>query len=204
MTDYARNPYYYSQARTFMSFEGEHHEWLDPQIEAIHQFFEGLDTRFSILDCGCGDGSGLKELKAMGFTNVVGFDLTDEKLRRASAFAPVALGDQHTLPFAGPFDVIYSSHSLEHCIHPWAVIDEFNRLLKPSGALFLIIPYPDDGNPDGHPGKFELGTNVGFPEGLQNFTQQLVHHNFYVQQLTVGYRGGPEIRLSIVKIEREN
>jgi len=38
------------------------------------------------------------------------------------------------------FDVVYSCHFLEHVYNPEKVLKECNRILKPSGILFFIVP----------------------------------------------------------------
>ena len=49
----------------------------------------------------------------------------------------------------GPFDAVYSSHSLEHLYPhevPWALA-EFLRVLKPGGAAIIFVPDLEDVKP---------------------------------------------------------
>jgi SAM-dependent methyltransferase len=49
----------------------------------------------------------------------------------------------------GPFDLIYSSHCLEH-LHPWdaeKALREFLRVLAPGGKLLLLLPDLEDVKP---------------------------------------------------------
>jgi SAM-dependent methyltransferase len=39
------------------------------------------------------------------------------------------------------YDVVLSSHSLEHFANPVKALKEWSRVLKPSGALVLVLPY---------------------------------------------------------------
>jgi len=50
-------------------------------------------------------------------------------------------GDLKNIPLENnSVDVIISIQVLEHCPEPWLVIQEFNRVLKPSGLLFFSVP----------------------------------------------------------------
>jgi protein O-GlcNAc transferase len=49
----------------------------------------------------------------------------------------------------GDYDLVYSSHCLEH-LHPWEVdqaLSEFRRVLKVGGSLLLILPDLEDVKP---------------------------------------------------------
>jgi len=49
----------------------------------------------------------------------------------------------------GPYDAVYSSHSVEHLYPhevPWA-LGEFLRVLKPGGAAIIIVPDLEDAKP---------------------------------------------------------
>ncbi len=101
----------------------------------------------------------------MGFSSVVGVELSREKAARArrSGF-PVVLADMHDLGCFrdGAFDVIVCSHTLEHASDPGRVLMQFHRLLVAEGMLHVVLPYPDPGhrNELAHVGKYELGTHL--------------------------------------------
>ena len=66
---------------------------------------------------------------------------------------------------AGSFDCVYSSHCLEHMHEPGATLANWWSLVKPGGALFLIVPdedlyeqgvFPSRFNDD-HKSTFTLG-----------------------------------------------
>ena len=119
-----------------------------------------------VLDCACGDGVGLEALRALGFSEPVGVELAAPKARMARARGfRVEERDMHDLSVFpdGRFDAILSSHTLEHAYDPGRVLAEFHRVLAPSGALFIVLPYPDPGarNELAHPAKYELGTHLG-------------------------------------------
>lgn len=43
------------------------------------------------------------------------------------------------------FNVIYSHHSFEHCVHPWLVCIEMWAVLRVGGRVFIEMPEPDSG-----------------------------------------------------------
>jgi 2-polyprenyl-3-methyl-5-hydroxy-6-metoxy-1,4-benzoquinol methylase len=97
-----------------------------------------------ILDIGCGDGGILRSLKARGYRNLHGLEISDyavsrlraEGIEMHSGMLPAA-----TLPLAA-FDVVIASQVLEHVIRRRRFLTEIRRLLKPGGrALFFV---PDD------------------------------------------------------------
>jgi SAM-dependent methyltransferase len=57
----------------------------------------------------------------------------------------LAQGDaNHITAFeAGTFDCVYSSHCLEHMFEPAATLSNWWSLVKPGGALFVIVPDED-------------------------------------------------------------
>lgn len=50
--------------------------------------------------------------------------------------------DAHHMPMLkdGEFDVVCSSHTIEHLINPLLALEEWRRLLKPQGLILSIIP----------------------------------------------------------------
>lgn len=84
-----------------------------------------------IVDIGCGE---MKYKTPEG--TVIGVDIRDE-------CNPDFRADFRKLPFAtGEFDIVYSSHTLEHCDRQTAddTLDEWVRILKPSGEMRLVLP----------------------------------------------------------------
>jgi SAM-dependent methyltransferase len=114
-----------------------------------------------ILDCACGDGTSIYAMHVAGFTHIIGVELIEEKARRALLTErPILLADMHNLSClpAASFDLIYSSHSLEHCYNPSLVMREWFRLLTPHGRLRLALPFEDASQyPEVHCGSHILG-----------------------------------------------
>lgn len=94
-----------------------------------------------ILDVGSADG----KLGAMILGQVVCFDisLTYLKAAKEKGLAVVA-GRAETLPFKRVFDTVVLSNVLEHVPNPEQIIEEVKKVLKPSGLLYVIVPYKED------------------------------------------------------------
>lgn len=117
----------------------------DGQRRAIEILFDGIDKKSKILDCGCGDGCGLKCFKDMGFNNVAGIDIRRDWIETLQKQGyEYFICDMHDLRIFGDneFDIIWASHVLEHAYDPEKVLAEWKRILKPSGAIILVLPYP--------------------------------------------------------------
>lgn len=158
MTDFA--DYKHRQTVQFRSTESDVPNWREGQRRFVRSWLSCYLRDRRILDAACGDGVGLRELRALGFKRGAGVDLCEGKARNARAHGyPVAVADLHSLPWAaGIFDVVYSSHTLEHAHDPKAALREMRRVAKPSGELVLVVPFPDTGDPRAHCGKRALGT----------------------------------------------
>lgn len=155
--------YQRAQVETFGGFESDIPHWAAGQERFIKAWMADLPKDAVILDVACGDGVGLRTFHKLGFKNVVGVEFSPKKADRArlSGF-PVHEFDMHDMrPFpSGHFDFIYSSHSLEHAWHPGEVLSEFRRILKPSGQVILVLPYPDVGELEKHCAKQIMGSDL--------------------------------------------
>jgi SAM-dependent methyltransferase len=98
--------------------------------------------RGRLLDYGCSWGYGVYQFEQVGY-EAMGFEISQPRaaygrkhLHVMILSSAAALAD---LPPAS-FDVIHTSHVLEHLptlMHPFAT---FRRLLKPSGILVIFVP----------------------------------------------------------------
>ncbi|MEK7137946.1 MAG: class I SAM-dependent methyltransferase [Patescibacteria group bacterium] len=89
------------------------------------------------LDVGCRDGYFSEFLKRRGFT-VTSIDIE-------SNYPAVKIVDANQLlPFDDNyFDLIWCSEVIEHLENPRAVINEFKRVLKPTGQAIFTTPNSD-------------------------------------------------------------
>jgi len=95
----------------------------------------------SALDIGCADGAFLRELRRLGFHQVVGVEPSEAPVR-------VAAGDVRPLirqeMFDGArfaensFDLVTCFQTIEHVYEPRALLEDIFRILKPGGKVFLI------------------------------------------------------------------
>lgn len=97
-----------------------------------------------VLDAGCGNGRATAAFGALGY-EAFGADVAAGAVRRARE-AGVRRVVQSMLdaglPFrSGSFDAVYCSEVLEHLFAPWVAVQEFRRLIRPGGILFVSVPY---------------------------------------------------------------
>ena len=99
-----------------------------------------------ILDVGSGAGQIIRHLLATSRpdTEVVGFDLSWEMLKRArerlQSDRPVFVAaDMRVLPFRdASFDCVTCGYVLEHLLDPKDGLREFARVLRPGGTILLL------------------------------------------------------------------
>lgn len=125
-----------------------------------------------LLEVGCGAGTYLDLMRALGWSRVVGVDLSATAIRNARDVLALEAYrcqlEEANLP-PSTFDAVSLSHTLEHLPNPVRTLGEIHRLLKPGGRLAVIVP------------NFEsLGFRVfgqawfplDAPRHLVNFTEQ--------------------------------
>lgn len=105
-----------------------------------------------VLDVGCGPGQILGQLQALrDDLELVGIDGDEECLRRAARRCPTATLVQGDLETPGPglgpaedagrrFDVVVSSHSLEHLADPVGALAHWRAVLAAEGKLVVAVP----------------------------------------------------------------
>lgn len=94
-----------------------------------------------ILDVGCGTGVNLSLFAKFG--EVHGIDLSPEAVRYCyeAGFQNVQEGRAEALPyFDEHFDIVCAIELLEHIPRDVQVLNEFSRVLKRRGMLFLTVP----------------------------------------------------------------
>jgi SAM-dependent methyltransferase len=111
------------------------------------RFIKSLQKNATLLDVGCGNDSPLICKFLRSDIYYVGLDIGDYNQNRNSINSadeyilttpdmfPTAITNIHTT-----FDAVISSHNLEHCSAPNAVLDAMLRALKPGGRIYLSFP----------------------------------------------------------------
>ena len=98
----------------------------------------------TVLDCGCGQGYGTFQL-ARKAEKAVGVDLSDWKMDRSSKFKSPNLQfkkmDILKMSFKDDsFDLVVSSHNIEHLEEYEKSVREMHRVLKAGGKCIVITP----------------------------------------------------------------
>jgi len=111
---------------------------LNIAAESIHRHIErDVGPDGTVLVIGCGDGGeGLSGFSEEFLENsVIGIDI------RETNFTEL-LGDIHRLPVCdGSIDAVVCQAVLEHIEDTNTAIDELTRILKPSGLLYIDVPF---------------------------------------------------------------
>ena len=193
--------YEVAQKENFKSHEIDVPNWQAGQNRFIDLWLAEYPRDLKILDISCGDGVGLRHFRELEFTNIVGADFEPGKLTIAAlSNYPVYQQDFHDLKvFTNEtFDIVYSSHSLEHAFNPDLVVKEFWRVLKTNGLLILVLPYPDGGDERAHCAKYKLGTDKA--DDGQKVCAYIEKFGFKLAAKQFDNYREPEIWLKFIKI----
>jgi len=191
-----------------LSFEKDSSHWTEGQQCCIEKKFKNVDRNSRILDVCCGDGRGLQKFRELGFNNVTGIEISDDKIKHASLFGyNVIKRDICTGPFdfGEKYDIIYSSHTIEHVLNPEYTIKSLMSLLKDNGAFFMILPYVDylaslpeeDHRYKIHCGVIPLGLNIN--DGGNTTINIIKNMGFKILKVEFDQFREPEIHLIITK-----
>lgn len=99
------------------------------------------------LDVGCGNGQTLDWLRALHGFSGVGLDLSENAVRHCKARGFEAyvgrFEEWQAPPEVGLFDVVHSSHVIEHVVSPRQYMEKAFQLLKPGGLAVFMTPNTD-------------------------------------------------------------
>lgn len=108
-----------------------------------------VKTNMNIVDIGCGAGDLLVEIthRVPGL-NISGLDFSSKAIEVAKSIFPN--GDfrqfviEKQLPYGNSsFDIVMCTDVLEHLEYPKVVINEFLRICKSGGHIFVVVPDGD-------------------------------------------------------------
>ncbi len=117
---------------------------FEPYLARLEPFIS-LAGR-SVLDMGAGTGGLLLACQRHGASRLVGIEVEPPlhelaQLRLAGTGIECLLTDGDTVPLPdASFDVIVSTHVIEHVVSPSRYLAEVARLLKPDGVILLACP----------------------------------------------------------------
>jgi len=107
----------------------------------------GLVAGSAVADIACGSGYGAKMLAESGARSVLGVDISSETvefatIQHGSEAARFQVGSAEDLSFipSGSLDVVVSFETIEHVTGSDQMLDEFWRIIKPGGHLFVSTP----------------------------------------------------------------
>ncbi len=129
-----------------MSHEINNDKWKNGQVICIIEKFINMPRNLNILIASCGDGVCFQQFNLLGFKNVHGIEICDEKIEYAKQHnSNIFKIDLCAGPFNLPqmYDVIYTSHTLEHTLDPEFTILQLKKFLNPNGIMYVVLPYPD-------------------------------------------------------------
>ncbi len=120
------------------------------QQEVINLLNPKDDVRF--LDVGCGTGWAVGQAFKLfnGKGTFYGADLSEKMIEKAKenfkGYVNIHFikANAESIPLEDNcFDIIISTNSFHHYLHPDKALKEFHRLLKPGGKLYILDPTAD-------------------------------------------------------------
>ncbi|SIT42334.1 putative glycosyl transferase [Paraburkholderia ribeironis] len=113
-------------------------------IEALPQWLvhKVRWDNLSVCDWGCAQGDGTETLAQLLSWNVTGIDFSRSAIERAARTHRNARFSHENLldrPDRPPFDVVFSSNTLEHFVKPWDAFEQISHYA--SKFIVLLLPY---------------------------------------------------------------
>jgi len=126
-----------------MQFINHIRTFLQPRHKV--DFLSSLPPTVSILDVGFGNNSPCRTKDIFPNCNYVGLDIGDYNLENTSCADQYLLTTPQNFAnkiaqFSSVFDVVVSSHNLEHCNERCKVLESMIGALKNEGEMYLSFP----------------------------------------------------------------
>lgn len=120
------------------------HAWYIASKKLMLNYLKkNLKKNAKILDAGCGTGGTLVKLKKVGFSHIIGIDISDDALKYSrQRNLKVSKGDVNKIKLkSNIFDAVISLDVLYHKrVNIKSAIVEYYRVLKPNGILYIQEP----------------------------------------------------------------
>lgn len=158
---------------------------------SLKKFFTDSHTDINqkILDFGCGLGQNIFMVP-----NAMGYDISTYGVEFCQRKGINATNDLSKIA-DNSFDVVLSTHVLEHHPHPTTMLEQIYSKLKPTGKFILVIPYEKHGK-----AKLELDLNQHiFMWNFQNINNLLLTVGFKVHENKYIYGAGYNKLLPLAK-----
>ena len=116
--------------------------WFRGRRDMICKILHPCPRQLRILDIGCSTGVLLETLASIGFTDLIGVDVSKEAVKGCRERGhSCRLGDVSSLPFPpGAFDIVISSDVLEHVKDDMVALKEMQRVLRSNGIVIIFVP----------------------------------------------------------------
>ncbi|MDQ2794689.1 MAG: class I SAM-dependent methyltransferase [Bacteroidota bacterium] len=123
----------------------EQHWWFASRRDAVYDLIAGLQLpkNAAILEIGCAGGPLMQRLRAAGYPDLTGIDVSPPAIELAQArdVPSVSVMDGANLTFGNArFDLFIASDVLEHIEDEGRTLHEWPRVLKPDGQLLVFVP----------------------------------------------------------------
>ncbi|NVO31601.1 class I SAM-dependent methyltransferase [Hymenobacter lapidiphilus] len=123
----------------------EQHWWFASRRDAVYDLIKSLQlpSTAAILEIGCSGGPLMQRLRAAGYTDVTGIDVSEVAvaLAQTRGIPHTSVMDGAALTFADArFDLVVASDVLEHIESEGTALHEWSRVLKPEGRLIVFVP----------------------------------------------------------------
>jgi ubiquinone/menaquinone biosynthesis C-methylase UbiE len=119
--------------------------WWAEHVHRYHEVLKHIKGNETVLDIACGTGFG-SEILAAKCNKVIGGDIDAETIETNNKQYSIAnlsfeLLDGTKLPYADEyFDIVVSFETIEHTTAYLKMLEEFKRVTKKDGLLFISTP----------------------------------------------------------------
>ncbi len=155
-----------------------------------HFFRPYCSEELTLLDFGCANGLFLRNLPAR---ERIGVEVNPharqscEQLSKCSKESIELHSNLETVE-SNRVDLVISNHCLEHTLHPFSVLKEMLRVLKPGGSIALILPFDDYRNHNNKSWRPKDKDNHLYTWSPMNIGNLLQEAGFEVEQIDIHTR----------------